>query len=240
MQRGYPCAAQGCESKGPFSFAKENGPFGTPRERLGLAVSSLNILYASGMGIPARGVAAFSIAIRFVSAPTIRCRSADLVGVQPNHRLSPVPTMRRAQQSRISQAVCRQTNVTRASRSKARLQHVTTRRRFMAKPCTPHLIPQAEQLFKLQATNVGGQGAAPLAFSWGSKGAILSRERMAPLSVQRHRRCLSLPRRARETPSPVGQIKKVQLFLKNPLDKWAPRAIMQPTSEELQTYDGEK
>ena len=110
----------------------------------------------------------------------------------------------------------------------------------MAKPCTPHLIPQAEQLFKLQATNVGGQGAAPLAFSWGSKGAILSRERMAPLSVQRHRRCLSLPRRARETPSPVGQIKKMQLFLKNPLDKWAPRAIMQPTSEELQTYDGEK
>ena len=25
---------QGSESKGPFSFAKENGPFGTPRERL--------------------------------------------------------------------------------------------------------------------------------------------------------------------------------------------------------------
>ena len=101
-------------------------------------------------------------------------------------------------------------------------------------------VAQRVQFFKLQTRNVGGQGAEPLAFSWGSKGAILSRERMAPLSVQRHRRCLSLPRRARETPSPVGQIKKVQLFLKNPLDKWAPRAIMQPTSEELQTYDGEK
>ena len=100
MQQGSPCAAQGCESKGPFSFAKENGPFGTPRERLGLAVSSLNILYASGMGIPARGVAAFSIAIRFVSAPTIRCCSAHLVEVQLNHRLSPVPTMRRAKQCR--------------------------------------------------------------------------------------------------------------------------------------------
>ena len=59
-----PC---GSESKGPFSFAKENGPFGTPRERLGLAVSSLNILYASGMGIPARGVAAFGVAIRLDS-----------------------------------------------------------------------------------------------------------------------------------------------------------------------------
>ena len=110
----------------------------------------------------------------------------------------------------------------------------------MAKPCTPHLIAQRVQSFKLQTRNVRGQGAEPLAFSWGSKGAILSRERMAPLSVQGHRRCLSLTRRARETPSPVGQIKKVQLFLKNPLDKWAPRAIMQPTSEELQTYDGEK
>ena len=110
----------------------------------------------------------------------------------------------------------------------------------MAKPCTPHLIAQRVQFFKIKTANVRGQGARPLAFSWGSKGAILSRERMAPLSVQRHRRCLSLPRRARETPSSVGQIKKVQLFLKNPLDKWAPRAIMQPTSEELQTYDGEK
>ena len=37
--------------------------------------------------------------------------------------------------------------------SKARLQDVTICRRFMAKPCTPHLIPQAEQLFKLQSAN---------------------------------------------------------------------------------------
>ena len=56
----------------------------------------------------------------------------------------------------------------------------------MAKPCTPHLIPQAAQLFELQTCNVRGQGARPLAFSWGSKGAILSRERMAPLSASPH------------------------------------------------------
>ena len=124
--------------------------------------------------------------------------------------------------------------------SKARLLSDHDSQGLMAKPCTPH--PHCAARAALQAANPQwrGQGAEPLAFSWGSKGAILSRERMAPLSVQRHRRCLSLPRRARETPSPVGQIKKVQLFLKNPLDKWAPRAIMQPTSEELQTYDGEK
>ena len=34
MREKFPCAVQGSESKGPFSFAKENGPFGTPRERL--------------------------------------------------------------------------------------------------------------------------------------------------------------------------------------------------------------
>ena len=42
----------GGESKGPFSFAKENGPFGTPRERLRLAVSSSNDFCASGVEVP--------------------------------------------------------------------------------------------------------------------------------------------------------------------------------------------
>ena len=55
------CAAQGSESKGPFSFAKENGPFGTPRERLCLAASGLNYFDASGMQLPARGEAALEL-----------------------------------------------------------------------------------------------------------------------------------------------------------------------------------
>ena len=45
--------------------------------------------------------------------------------------------------------------------SKARLRVVTTRRRFMAKPCTPHPIPQAEQLFKPQTGNSGVEGPSP-------------------------------------------------------------------------------
>ena len=133
--RSFPCTAQGSESKGPFSFAKENGPFGTPRERLRLAVQSLNDLCASGMRLPARGVAALGVARRFASAPIIRCcaavggsdalrmrhtpcgcRSAHLVGVQTNFRLPEHSSMRRAQQCRIRQAVCRQAIVTRASR----------------------------------------------------------------------------------------------------------------------------
>ena len=61
MREEFPCASQGSESKGPFSFAKENGPFGTPRERLCLAVSGLNYFDASGMQLPACGVAALAL-----------------------------------------------------------------------------------------------------------------------------------------------------------------------------------
>ena len=66
--------------------------------------------------------------------------------------------------------------------SKARLISVTTCRRFMAKPCTPH--PHCAARAALQAANPQwrGQGAEPLVFSWGIQRAILSRERMAPLS----------------------------------------------------------
>ena len=47
-----------------------------------------------------------------------------------------------------------------------------------------YTAPDCAARAALQAPNRQwwGQGAAPLAFSWGSKGAILSRERMAPLS----------------------------------------------------------
>ena len=55
------CRLRAAGAKGIFSFAKENIPFGTPRERLRLAVSGLNDSYASGRGMPARGVAALEL-----------------------------------------------------------------------------------------------------------------------------------------------------------------------------------
>ena len=134
--QGRKCRLRTARAKGDILFhEREYPPLNPPRERFRLAVSGLNNLHAFGMQLPARGVAAVSVAIRFVSASIIRCcaavggsaalrmrhtpcgcRSASLVEVQPNFRLPPVSSMRRAQQSRISQAVCRQTNVTRASR----------------------------------------------------------------------------------------------------------------------------
>ena len=65
--------------------------------------------------------------------------------------------------------------------SKARLKVVTTRRRFMAKPCTPHPIAQRAQFFKPQTGNVGGRGGLPSSFLLGvQKGDILFREREYP------------------------------------------------------------
>ena len=103
--------------KGVFSFAKENTPFGTPRERrFFIASEQLEELQCLPIATSCARRSRVAVAIRFASASIIRCRSAHLVEVQPNFRLPPVTTMRRAQQCRIRQAVRRQANVTRASR----------------------------------------------------------------------------------------------------------------------------
>ena len=209
--------------KGGYSLSQKRiSPFGTPRERLRLAVSGLRKSLASGMEMPARGVAAFRVAIRLASAPTIRCcaavggsaalrmrhtpcgcRSAHLVEVQPNFRLPRHPSMRRAQQSRIShnaasaakphfaqcgerskaafrrQSAAEQTSLA-PHDSKARLRPVTNRRDSWRSHVHRTYTAQRVQSFKIKTANVRGQGAEPLAFSLGFKGAILSRERMAP------------------------------------------------------------
>ena len=150
-----------------------------------MAVSGLNYFDASGMQLPARGEAAFSIAIRFASAPIIRCRSAYLVGVQPNFRLPPVSTMRRAPAMPLfrTQSAAGQTSLA-PHDSKARLLSGRDSQGFMAKPCTPHLHCAARAA--LQAANrqcAGSRGKAPCVLLGDLKGAILSRERMAPFNA---------------------------------------------------------
>ena len=54
-----------------------------------------------------------------------------------------------------------------------------------------YTAPDCAARAALHAANCQCRGSrgSPLAFSWGSKGDILSRERMAPFPVQRQRRC---------------------------------------------------
>ena len=79
--------------------------------------------------------------------------------------------------------------------SKARLIVVTIRRDSWRSHVHRTRTAQRVQSFKLQTANVRGQGARPLAFSWGFKGDILSRERTSPLS-----RCGEKPQPLRAAP----------------------------------------
>ena len=63
----------------------------------------------------------------------------------------------------------------------ARLLPVTKRRRSMAKPYTPHPIPQTAQLFEPKTANVRGRGGRPLVFLTGDlKGDTLFEKRVSP------------------------------------------------------------
>ena len=130
-----------------------------------------------------------SIAIRFASAPIIRCRSAHLVEVhliivyRGTHQCG-----ERSNAAFGKQSVAEQTSLA-PHDSKARLRVVTTCRRFMAKPCTPHLITrkgyatsvrqqscqrlcnaQRVQFFELLSCNGGVKGQSPLRSLGGSRG----------------------------------------------------------------------
>ena len=59
----------------------------------------------------------------------------------------------------------------------------------MAKPCTLHPIPQAEQFFKIETANVGGRGGLPSRSFGGSRGPFSHVREWPPCLVQRLRRC---------------------------------------------------
>ena len=93
---GFSPHRVGDADKGDILFlGKRISPLHPQEKGIRLAVWSLNHLFPSGMGMPARQ-SRVSIAIRFASTPIIRCRSAHLVEVHSNSRLPPVSTMRRA------------------------------------------------------------------------------------------------------------------------------------------------
>ena len=81
-----------------------------------------------------------------------------------------------------AQAVRRQTTVTRAPRSRARLRVVTTRRRLMAQPCTPHLHCAARAALQAQSLQCRGSRGTPLAFLWGFKRGYSLRKENTPFA----------------------------------------------------------
>ena len=118
-RRGGICRLRAAGTKGIFSFAKENIPFGTPRERLLIGSLDFERLLCLRNENTCARQSRVSTARRFASASIIRCcaavggsavlrmrhtpcgcRSAHLVQVQPNSRLTGHSSMRRAKQCR--------------------------------------------------------------------------------------------------------------------------------------------
>ena len=148
--------------------------------------------------MPARGDAAFRVAIRFASAPTTcccaavggsaalrmrhtpcGCRSAYLVEVrssQPEHS-----SMRRAHQCRyFASSLPPSKRHSRLTTVRRGCCQVATRRDSWRSHVHRTHTAQRVQPFKLQTANAGGRGALPSPFSGDSKG-VFSSEREYPL-----------------------------------------------------------
>ena len=180
-----------------------------------------------------------AVAIRFASASIIRCRSAHLVEVRSNLRLPRHYSMRRAQQCRYFASSLppgkRHSRLTTVRRGCCQ---VATRRDSWRSHVHRTRFRRLSSSSRLRLPMSGVEGYSPR-LSLGDSMGVFSSEREYPLWCRgAHAALPPAPCAGNSLTRWANQ--KSATFLKNPLDKWAPRAIMQPTSEELQTYDGEK
>ena len=169
MQRVSLRRAGGANKGGISLFQKEISlPYILP-EKIFIASKQLEEARCLPMLLPARGVAALALLYDLVCSyyPLPLCPSCRST---PNHRLSRYSSMRRAQQAAFGkQSAAEQTSLA-PHDSKARLRVVTTCRRFMAKPCTPHPTAPRVQLFELLSCNGGVKGQSPLRSLEGPRG----------------------------------------------------------------------
>ena len=160
------------------------------------------------MEMLARSVAAFRVATRLASAPTIRCcsavggsaalrmrhtprgcRSAHLVEVEPNFRLPEHSTMRRAPAMPHSAGSLPPDKLhSRLTTVRRGCCQITTRRDSWRSHVHRTHAAQRVQSFKLQTHNVRGRGGRPLVLSLGGYkgGYSLSRKRVSPFSALLH------------------------------------------------------
>ena len=197
-RRGGICRLRAAGAKGPFSFAKENGPFGTPRERLLIGSLGLERLLRlrneSACAALPRWVLLYDLMCSYHPLPLCQSRS----GVAESPSTGTLLNAASASNAAFgTQSAAKQSSLA-PHDSKARLQNGYESQGFMAKPCTPHPIAQRMQSFKRPTANVGGRGGLPSSFSGGFKGGILFEKRIPPLPraprqvgtpIQRPRRC---------------------------------------------------
>ena len=190
-----------CTNATPIFFPeKENGRRPSKRKAFRLAVSILNGLYASGMRIPACGVAALGVAIRF-GVLLLSAVAQPLAALLPYGCGTPlagaalpvlwqcglITVYRRTHQcgERSNAAFRRQSAAEGTSHaphdSKARLQDVTKRRDSWRSHVHRTHTAQRVQPFKLQTRIVGGRGGLPSRSLGGLRGPFSHVREWPPL-----------------------------------------------------------
>ena len=153
-----------------------------------------------------------AVAIRFASAPIIRCcaavggsaalrmrhtpcgcRSAHLVEVRSNLRLPRHYSMRRAQQCRyFARSLPPRKHHSRLTTVRRGCCQVATRRDSWRSHVHRTHTAQRVQPFRLQTRNGGVKGQSPLRSLGGPRGPFSHVREWPPYSVQRPRRCSPL------------------------------------------------
>ena len=174
-------AAGAVRGKGGYSLSQKRvSPFKSPERKVYIASEQLEELPCLPIALPSRGVAAFGVARRFglllLSAAALPILwECTVVSV---YRQS-LQCGERSNAAFRKQSAAEKTSLA-PHDSKARLQAVTTRRDSWRSHVHRTYIAQRVQFFKLQTANVRGQGARPLAFSWGIKRGPFSHVREWP------------------------------------------------------------
>ena len=186
-----PCTVQGgggrqrlwrCTNQRGYSLSQKRiSPLEPQEKGFDIASKQLEELQCLPIALPIARRCRVWICYTIWVTSTTRCRSADLVEVRTNFRLPEHSTMRRASAMPLfrTQSAAKQTSLA-PHDSKARLQAVTTRRDSWRSHVHRTYTAQRVQLFEPQTANVRGQGARPLAFSWGIKRGPFSHVREWP------------------------------------------------------------
>ena len=162
-------------------FSKRDAPpLNPPRENFTLQASSSKSCNACRLHCPDRGVAAFGVARRFglllLSAAALPILwECTVISV---YRQS-LQCGERSNVAFRKQSAAEKTSLA-PHDSKARLLLVTSSRGSWRSHVHRTYIAQRVQFFELQTANVRGQGARPLAFSWGIKRGPFSHVREWP------------------------------------------------------------
>ena len=174
-------AAGAVRGKGGYSLSQKRvSPFKSPERKVYIASEQLEELQCLPIALPSRGVAAFGVARRFglllLSAAALPILwECTVVSV---YRQS-LQCGERSNSAFRKQSAAEKTSLA-PHDSKARLLLVTSSRGSWRSHVHRTYIAQRVQFFKLQTANVRGQGARPLAFSWGIKRGPFSHVREWP------------------------------------------------------------